>query len=87
MNIIFIYITDDYTIAKQKSKASEDTSNISSSNETSEERLTRFQKIKKKVMKNDFKKSENFKWNTDSLDSPGNLYLYFVVYIYHLILT
>jgi len=57
-NIIFIYITDDYTIAKQKAKASEDTSNISSSIETSEERLTRFQKTKKKVMKNDFKKIE-----------------------------
>lgn len=80
-NIIFIYITDDYTIAKQKAKASEDTSNISSSNETSEERLTRFQKIKKKVMKNDFKKIEKLKWNTNSLDSPGNLYLYFVFYI------
>jgi len=86
-NIIFIYITDDYTIAKQKAKASEDTSNISSSNETSQERLTRFQKTKKKVMKNNLKKIEKLKWNTNSLDSPGNLYLYFVVYMYLLILT
>jgi len=68
-------------MAKQKAKASEDTSNISSSNETYEEKLTRFQKIKKKVMKNDLKKREKLMWITDSLDSPSNLYLCFDVYI------
>ncbi|XP_060846037.1 uncharacterized protein LOC132925683 [Rhopalosiphum padi] len=61
---------DDYIIAKQKAKASEDTSNISSSNETYEERLTRFQKTKKKVMKNNLKIKEKLKWNTSSLESP-----------------
>lgn len=68
-------------MAKQKAKASEDTSNISSSNETYEERLTRFQRTKKKVMKNDLKQKEKLMWITDSLDSPGNLYLCFDVYI------
>eukprot|EP00102_Acyrthosiphon_pisum_P019187 XP_016656397.1 PREDICTED: uncharacterized protein LOC100574477 [Acyrthosiphon pisum] len=34
--------------------------------------FTRFQKIKKKVMKNDFKKIEKLKWNTNSLDSPAS---------------
>jgi len=75
-------MTDDYTLAKQKAKVSEDTFNISSSNLTHVERLTRFQKTKKKVMKNDIKKREKLKRNTDSLDSPCNTYLYLFCCLY-----